>query len=357
VPDDRSAPADDDRVSLVDALQGQRRYVTSAGSPTAAQILLAVEDDLAIGGVLADRLPAEVRFGDLPGLRIMAAVHRLALERRAPAVAMRLPTLGGTAPGTAPEHAAFRRDVVAALTAHPEELAWSLAHTPQTNETGRARLLRCALSRVRASRVRLVEIGASAGLNLRADHLPGDPSLEAGPLPAVVERLGCDLDPVDITTPQGRTLLSSYVWVDDIERFRRLAEAMDVAARIPARLVQADAADFLAGLLPSVDAVTVIWHSAMWIYLPDETREAVRAAVARLGRTATPEAPVHHVSWEWDTTGSDRSGFLLVDRCWSGGLNDGSPRLIATGRSHGRDVALVAGEPMLERDPLVSVAG
>ena len=345
---------DDDRVPLVEALAWQREYVTAAGSPTAAEILRAVADDVAAGGLLASLLPATVRFGDLPGLRIMAAVHRLALDRRAPAVALHLPTLGGTPPRSAADRAAFRRDVVDALSRHADELAWSLAHTPQTNETGRAALLRCALSRLDAPAVRLFEIGASAGLNLRADHLPGDPTLEAGPLPRVVERLGCDLEPVDATTSEGRTLLSSYVWVDDVARFRRLAAALDVADRIPATVTRMDAADFVAGLSVREGAATVLWHSAMWIYLPGRTRQAVRAAVARLGRRATGTAPVHHVSWEWDTTGDDRSGFLLVSRTWRGEASDGEPRLLATGRSHGRDIVLVPGSPLLPRDPLVS---
>lgn len=346
-------PADDDRVPLLDALRWQRDYVTAAGSPTAAEILLAVEDDVVAGGAVSALLPVSVRFGDLPGLRIMAAVHRLALERRAPLVALRLPTLGGTAPASAGERAQFRRDVIALLHEHADDLERSLARTPQTNEAGRAALLRVALSRLPDRAVRLAEIGASAGLNLRADHLPGLPGLEAGPLPAVVERWGCDLSPVDPTTPEGRALLSSYVWVDDVERFRRLAAALDVATRVPAGVVRQDAGEFVASLTLQPGAATVLWHSAMWIYLPDSVLSAVRGGLDALGRRATASSPLVHVSWEWDSTGTDRSGFLLVERSWRGGADDGRPRLLATGRSHGRDVVLVQGEPFLPRDPLI----
>lgn len=349
-------PLDDDVVPLAVALQWQREYVVEAGSPTAALILTAVMDDLAAGGILATVLPRSARFGSLPGLRIMAAVHGLALQRRAPTVAMFLPTLGGRTPTSVRDSAAFARAVVDALAAHPIELADAMDRTPQTNETGRAALLRCALSREDPTRpVRLFELGASAGLNLRADLLPGQAALEAGALPPVVERVGCDLNPVDCTTTAGRTLLSSYVWVDDVDRFGRLAAAMDIAAREPAELVQADAADFVAGLVLEPGTTTVVWHSAMWVYLTAETQQLICSALAGLGQRATPAMPLVHVSWEW--ADDDAAGFSLVVRRWDGGPASGRPRLLATGMSHGRDVVLTEPERWLEGEPLVRPAG
>ena len=288
-------PDDDDAVPILDALRWQREYVLAAGSTTAALVLEAVARDIEGGGVLGTIVPAEQRFGDLPGLRIMAAVHRLALDRAAPAVARWLPTLGGIAPRSSADDEVFRREVVAALLANPDALADSLARTPQTNETGRAALLRCVLSRLDRDRpVRLREIGASAGLNLRADRLPGQPALESGPMPAILDRIGCDLSPVDIGTPEGRALLGSYVWVDDVERFRRLAAAMTVAAAVPASVVQMDAADFVAGLTLMDGTTTVVWHSAMWVYLPpghaatDPRRDRQARQRRRAGQVAGP---------------------------------------------------------------------
>lgn len=344
-------PSDDEVVDLLEALRWQHAYVVHAGSPTAAEILQAVIDDVASGGDLATALPARVRFGDLPGLRVMAAVHLLALTRRAPAVALHLPTLGGTPPAAEPARRAFHRAVVDALMTHDGVLRDSLDRVPQTNETQRASLLRCALSREDATRpVRLHEIGASAGLNLRADHLPGQPDLEVGPLPPVVERVGCDLHPVDLTTTAGRALLTSYVWVDDVHRFERLRRAMEVAARVPAVLVQEDAAAFTARLRPVEGTLTVLWHSAMWLYLPRATAAAVRLNVAAAGAFAGPDAPFVHVSWEWDTAAPERATFSLVTRRWDGSPDDGTPQRLATGLSHGGDVRLLA--QRLDQDPL-----
>ena len=45
----------------------------------------------------------------------------------------------------------------------------------------------------------------------------------------VVERRGCDASPIDPGTEEGRLTLQSYVWPDQVERFRQLAAASDVA--------------------------------------------------------------------------------------------------------------------------------
>ena len=334
---------DESRVAISEALAWQHDYVLRSGAPTAALILRAVIDDCRASGPLSGILPTQVRFADLPGLRVMAALHGLALERRAPAVALWLPTLGGRGPRTAADEGTFSRAVVGALLDNREVLEASLARTPQTNETGRAALLRCALSREDAARpVRLHEIGASAGLNLRVDLLPGVPGLEVGPLPPIAARRGCDLEPVDVKTTEGRTLLSSYIWVDDVDRFARLARAMDIARTMPAELLRMDAAEFVAGMEVEAGSTTVLWHSAMWLYLPAATRAAVERGIRALATRATMDAPCVHVSWEWEPSGEPDPAFELVVTRWAGTAEDGVPRRIAVGRSHGEDVRLVS---------------
>ena len=59
------------------------------------------------------------------------------------------------------------------LADHGEQLRAWLGHPPQTNEVGRAAALLGGLRHVAAEAqlpIRLIEVGASAGLNLRADH-------------------------------------------------------------------------------------------------------------------------------------------------------------------------------------------
>ncbi len=340
-------PDDEAVIATTQALAWQAQYCRRAGSPVAAAILDAVRSDVEGGGALAGELPRSVRFGDLVGLRVMAAVHRLALERRATGVAMCLPTLGGTPPLPGTESAQrFATEVVEALVANDGMLAAMLEWTPQTNETGRAALLRVALSRLGTDLpVRLREIGASAGLNLRADALPGSPA-EFGPLPAVADRLGCDLHPVDPTTPTGRILLSSYVWVDDVERFNRLGHALAVAREVPAMVVQQDAGEFVESLDLVSGTMTVLWHSAMWVYLPLETKARVLAAVEAISARATAEKPFAHVSWEWSDSAvraHSSMPFELAVRVWSGRPDDGRREVLAVGMSHGYPFELVPG--------------
>lgn len=334
-------PSDDTVLTVDEALAWQADFCRGQDAPVTAVMLDAARAGRQSGGPLAALLPATVRFGDLVPLRILAALHRLALERHAPALAMHLPTVGGTSPFLARNRsgalAALEQAVVGALATHPEVLADELGRVPQTNDAGRSRALRVALRRMPGP-VRLFELGASAGLNLRADRLPFDPAdEEPGPLPEVLERRGCDLSPIDPTTPEGRTRLSSYVWVDHTDRFETLRQALDVVRSVPATVDAADAAVFAAGLSPASGTTTVVWHSAVWWYLPEGTRVAVLAAVESLGAQAGPDRPVWHVAWEQPEGSAE---FALTVRVWDGTVADPAPRVLATGSPHGRELTI-----------------
>lgn len=333
-------PPDDAEVATAWALRWQAAYCQHNGAPTAAAVCDAVADDLDADGELATLLPPTTRFGDWMGLRVMGCVHRLALARRAPAVAVAAPTLGGTSPFDAPDPTHARADfsdaVVEALANHPDDLVDAVGRVPQTNEPGRARALRIALARATPP-VRLFEVGASAGLNLRADALPGDPALEGGPQPEVTERGGCDLDPVDPTTPAGRLWLSGFVWLDDTSRFAALSHALDVATQIPAGVVQGDAADFVRSLTLVAGTTTVVWHSALWSYLPPDRRAALTDAIASLGAAASGTAPLWHVSWEAGPR--DLRDFELVVERFEGGPP--TRELLATGGPHAQHLTVL----------------
>ena len=332
-------PDDDTEVDTAWAIRWQADYCRQANAPVAGAACDAVADDLTAGGPLTERIPATTRFGDWIGLRVLGLTHRLAIERAAPGVAVCAPTLGGSSPFTAPDPAtavaAFADATVEALATHPAALDDALARVPQTNEPGRARALRIALARARRP-VRLVELGASAGLNLRADHLPGDPALEGGPQPEVVLRYGCDLAPVDPTTTAGRTWLSGFVWFDDTARFAALGHALEVAARVPAQVVRADVADFVGTLSLEPGTITVVWHSAVWPYLPPDTRRRTEASLDALAATATADAPLWLTSWEPASANRERFD-LVVERAEGG---PATRQVWATGGPHGQGLAL-----------------
>ncbi|QKG26617.1 DUF2332 domain-containing protein [Actinomadura verrucosospora] len=315
-------------------LLDQARVCAAQGSPMYAELLARAADDADAGGPVADVLAD--RASSALALRMLGTVHRIVLEGRAPALAAHYPTAGGTADPLA-AWPAFR-DVLARRTA---EVRAGLADAPQTNEVGRAAPLVGGLLAVAAATglpVRLLEIGASAGLNLRADHyrllFPGGgygpdspvvlPDAWRGTPPKAVPlriaaRLGCDLAPLDAAAPEGRRRLLSYVWPDQHARVARLRAALEVAARVPAAVVRAGAGDFLDGLAPEPGAVTVVWHSVMMQYLPDEEAARVHRHVEAAGAAASSGAPVAHLAFEPPGTAHITGTPLLTLRLWPGG--------------------------------------
>jgi hypothetical protein len=232
-------------------------------------------------------------------LRLMGAVHRLVLRGDAPELAAHYPSAGGR-PGDAwPAFVDVLRD-------HRDELRLLVDNPVQTNEPGRCVALLggfLEVARVTGLPLRLLEVGASAGLNLRFDRYryaladerwgppdsplvirsrlagAGRPPLDA-PL-AVASRAGCDPRPVDPRTEEGRLTLTSYVWPDQLERLERLRAALAIAPEVDAPVERAGAAGWIETRLaqPEPGTATVVFHSIVMQYLPDEERERFERAV------------------------------------------------------------------------------
>ena len=270
---------------------------------------------------------ADARVGDMVPLRLFAAIHRLVLERQAGELGIFMPSVGGTPPADELQRERMCRTLLAVIDAHRGEVAAALARIPQTNEVGRAVGLAALLRRLRYAfglPVDLHEIGCSAGLSLRVDALVdagviGADHTEWGALPDIAGRAGIDLAPVDASTEAGRTLLTSFVWTDHIERFERLRQALRVADQVDVDLACADAVDSVLGLALRPGRVLVVWHSAMWLYLAPHERTAIRAALQELGSAATADGPLAH-AW-LEPVAEDEGGqhqFTLAMATWPG---------------------------------------
>jgi hypothetical protein len=259
-------------------------------------------------GVLRDH--ADVREWFLLGNRLMAGVHRLVLRGDAPELAVHYPSVGGTPHEPWPAFLATLRE-------HGDELRRRLDDPIQTNE-----IARCApllggfleVARTTGLPLRLLEIGSSAGLNLRFDRyryqlgdadwgppespvavrarLEGEPPLST-PL-TVGSRAGCDARPVDPTSAEGRLTLESFVWADQLERFARLRAACALAEEVAADVAEARAADWIERRLAerARGLATVVFHSIVIEYLSAEERGRFEAALAGAGEQATAEAPL-----------------------------------------------------------------
>ena len=331
-----------DRLDIVGAFRLQARACAEHGSPMYGELLELVADDAAAGGPVADVL-AEHGSGDsgdlvdqAVALRLMGSVHRLVLERRAGDLAAYYPSVGGTWESRGGWQA-FRR----LLAERPAEAAAWLDRPPQTNEVGRATALYGALLHLpRDLPVRLTEIGASGGLNLRADRFcyvddtgrafgdlqsavrleeawQGRP-LDPWPQLEVVGRTGCDMRPVDVTTTEGRLLLTSYVWPDQRTRLERLRAAFRVAAEVPVDVRDQDAVSFLHDLDLAEGTTTVVQHSVMWQYLPVTARQAAEERLEELGGSATDRRRFARVAVE-PVQRDPEPEFLVVLRTWPGG--------------------------------------
>jgi hypothetical protein len=337
---------------LVTSLRTQQKACAYLGSPLYAGLLERLSRDVESGGV---GLRVLEPFADWPGdsayvLRLMGAVNRLVLTGEAPELAPHFTPGGDPEAAWQPFHALLdsRRDDLRSLT---------LERPVQTNEVGRSAALAPAILWLSGGMpLRLLELGASAGLNLRWDafryedlwgerdspvHLVdrydgAPPPFEPGRV-EVVERRGCDALPVNPAGDEGRLTLLSYVWPDQSERLELLRGALEVAAPIPAQVDRVPAGEWLAEMLGSpspAGVMTVVYHSIFWQYLGEEERGRVSRVVAEAGARATSDTPLAWLRMEPESELTRLDATL-----WPGG----DSRLLARAGYHGRPVHWVAG--------------
>lgn len=300
--------------------------------PTLYRVFLAVlADDLEDSGVTAEicRDHLDAAQADVVHLRLLGGLQRIVLEGRAPTLQ---PWYDD--PDTLPTPEEARAVLLPVLDAHAEELARALDVAPQTNEVGRSACLAiglfAAVRRHGVRRLRLLEPGASAGLNLNVDHYRViGPDWSWGPARSpvvldtgaagiapealeIVERRGCDLAPVDAADPAGATHLMSFVWPFHQDRRARLAAALEVVRAHPVVVDRAPASRWLGQQLsePAEPGVlTVVWQSITQQYWPTEESEAVNRVIGE----ARGRMPLAHLSMEGVPPLDPPGGFRLEE--------------------------------------------
>lgn len=314
---------------LAERLRHQAEACRRLGSPLYAGLLDRAADDWAAGGPLRDLLRG---YEEVPGwmavpLRLAGAVHRGVLAGRYPELAALYAAGDGAAAW--PEFRRVCRD----------DAAWLrplLERPVQTNEAGRSAALLGGFLEV-ARRfglpLRCLEVGASAGLNLRWDHYRGAPWL-AGlyevPPPhldapvEVAERRGCDPEPLDPTTVEGALTLRSYLWPDVRWRAEIMDWALEVCRRVPAAVDRADGGEWLEARLraPRRGVATVVFHSVVMQYPAAASLRRMGAALQAAAARATAEAPL---AWLRMEPGPRTMEVRLS--CWPGG---GDERIAVT---------------------------
>jgi hypothetical protein len=279
----------------------------------------------------------------------MGAVHRLVLMGKLPELARHYPSVGGDGDAKS-AWPAFRK----ALVDKRAEMRDLLPAGCQTNEVGRSAALLGGFLEVAyrtRHRLRILEIGASAGLNLRWDHYRYESgakgwgrvdspvrfvnSFETPPplnrRAEIVGRKGCDRDPIDPTSVQGSLALRSFVWADQRERFKLLEGAIAVARQVPVEVERMDAAEFLERELASsrTGVATVVYQSVFIQYVDQPGQQRLARAISAAAARASADGPLAYLRME-----PGAQTFEVRLTIWPGGGDE----LVALTRAHGTGV-------------------
>lgn len=342
---------------LIDSFRTQSRACGDLGSPFMAALLDEAANEIDRAGSICGLLtswrgdPA----ADAVPLRLAAALHALVLSGIAPDLAALYP-----ASARAAKASAVWRTALSAVAANRPSVEAFLASPPQTNEVGRSAVLLggfLEIARATGGRpVRLLEIGASAGLNqlwdcyhydlgglARWGHPHSSVTVTAewtGPLPPldahveVAERAASDTAPVDLDDPEARLRLRAYVWADQPARMKLLDAAIELVRRLKLRVEQGEAASWVTERLRerAEGCTTVLYHSIAWEYFPDETKARISSAVTAAGQQADAGSPLAWLRLE-PPAGSGPGGGQPELRLtlWPGGCD----QLLAQAHTHG----------------------
>jgi hypothetical protein len=304
--------------SIEDVAEAFRTAQGFDSSPLYSHLLSAVAND---EGLL--ELATLTRHGQQPTFALFGAVHHLLLRDAHDPLADYYVSIAGASArpvdaDTAPAFARF-------CARHHEAIASILrTRLVQTNHVQRALVMRLGLALVRrasSAPVCVVEVGCSAGLNLRADRYAftvgganfGDhtspvriradisaPELlpDLNQLPTIADLVGIDLNPPDLTNDDDRAWLRALVWPENKHHAAQLEAAMGIMATDPPRVLRGDVVEVgpaVAASLPT-GLPRLVVHTATRIHVPAEQRPAFDAAIAAFAEGG----PMLHLALEDD---------------------------------------------------------
>lgn len=327
------------------------------GKPYAAALMEALARVLPRAGAVFETIehwPCDLASDGMT-FRLNAGLHALALAGRAGALG-RFYGVGAASELLPPAELDHALETV--LRGEAEELLGWLSHPTQTNEVARVAGLVAALlelGRERAMPCEVLELGASAGLNLNFPHYAvrlGEVAAcaarsavtlapdwrgraVAGGSLAVTRARGVDLHPLDVADPADRESLEAYVWPGETARSARLQAAIGIARDHPPMVETGLASAWLLNRFaePQQEGVRrVVFHSMVLQYASPAERAAIDTAFALAGARAEPGRPIARIGIEWR---ADRQAVELRIAEWDGAAHRGEARLAATCHPYG----------------------
>ena len=214
-------------------------------------------------------------------------------------------------------------------------------YTVQTNETGRgiSWLLPACLAHAEKGAlwdgIHLIDLGASAGLNLVAEQrlfqfsgaddnarlmtlgygqpaqfairVEGNTGIQMATdyrPPLILSRTGCDLHPFSLETAVDELTLASFIWADQVERLQRLREGIvafhevnrsDVPVRLNALNLPDELPAFLEQQIGGHNEPVLLYNTYIKMYLRDNGA-MIRKHIANWA--VTQNRPVVWIQWE-----------------------------------------------------------
>jgi hypothetical protein len=299
-------------MSAVQEIRAQALEVAAGWSPDGAPEswrltaglfrAIAAHDELLgrLAGLPPDRLPA---------LLASAAISYLVRRDRPAPLAAYFPEPGTPQPRF---DDGFARATRAFLSARADDIAAECeGRRYQMSEVARCTQMALGLAAAVVSRTGLVglaDLGTGAGLGLHLDRyrylvagrptgprsaamtlgcdVRGSRSPPRPVLPPIAERVGIDRNPLDPRDPQARSWLEACA-PPEASALARLAAAIEVARRYPARLVAGDAVAALPAVLDSFPPGrrVIVTDAYLAVFLPAPQRAELAAIMAEAGRT------------------------------------------------------------------------
>jgi len=305
--------------------------VAELDSPLAARLARAAAND-----PTCHRIMSRIPVGIPPANVILAGVQYLLLGGDDPELAAHYPSIGGREPS------GDVVDLFLRFCADHEDRLSDLAATRgvQTNEVRRCTgLVPCFATVARAvdRPLALIEVGPSAGLNLRFDRyrydygfartgpadspLTLDTEVRGAPppvpdtLPEVVWRAGIDVNPIDLGDADAVRWARALLWPDQLDRIARFETAMALVAPDPPRIVKGDAVEGIGALIAEApgDAAVLVFHSFVLNQFAAEAKERFEDVL----RSASQDRVIHEIGVAargWERDEAPRIDHTVYDR-------------------------------------------
>jgi hypothetical protein len=247
---------------------------------------------------LALEMLASVRHEQRNPMLVLAALHLAALTGHD----VLGPIYDEARHGGLEDYGDAARRVMDVVRANPDIVRGQLWRSTQTNEPGRSAVIQAVMGDLASDfdEINLIEVGASAGINLHFDQFPVRAADDGHPLTLVCEdlspidrsrvmphvrtRIGIDPQPLNLDSEADRLWLKSCLWPEERRRHDRFDAIVEARTSWPSTtMLRGSAMDCIedAFALAEGDAMTVVMNTWSAFYFTPQERVAYFQEISR----------------------------------------------------------------------------